>query len=201
MVGLAVLCSFVAGAATSWMFFRYSVLSASSVKNAAAPVGVTSLPSPDNFPLPPIPHNDVPPPSGDSPVPVYASQVSVLNTPPGPPPNPERMFAHPEAAAASSLDIANTVLQVSDFVNSSGAPGGHIDLYNNLIVLKLASEAMMSDNGSDPDQTARLNSTLYEQINQAMNRADTIANRASETEEAKQVSAKLRETLRNLRGK
>ena len=164
------------------MFVRRSVVSMSSGDNAAVSVAVK--PAPDNFPLPPITHNDAPPPSGDSPVPVYASQVSVLNTPPGPPPNPERMFAQPVAAAASSLDIANTVLQVSDFVNSSGTPGGHIDLYNNLIVLKLASEAMMSDNGYDPDQTARLNSTLYEQINQAMNRADTIAKRESETEEA-----------------
>jgi hypothetical protein len=195
------LCSFVAGAAASLAVIRFTVGFASSKENAAVSVAVTPALAPESFPLPSI-TRDYPPPQVDaSPAPAYASQASVLDTPLGPPPNRERMFAQPEAAAASSLDIANTVLQVSDFVNSSGTPGGHIDLYNNLIVLKLASEAMMSDNGSDPDQTARLNSTLYEQINQAMNRADTIANRASETEEAKQVSAKLRETLRNLRGK
>jgi hypothetical protein len=201
VVCIAALCSFVAGAATSWMIVRRSVASASSASNTTAPVAATPLP--DNFPLPPITHNDPPPPSGDSPVPVYTSQVSVLNTPPGPPLDPARLFAEPAAAAASSVDIANTVLQVSEFVNTTEAPGagGHIDLYNNLIVLKLAAEAMMSDNGSDPVKTARLNATLYTQIEQAGNRANTIATRDTETEEAKQVSAKLRDSLRALRGK
>jgi hypothetical protein len=201
VVCIAALCSFVAGAATSWMIVRRSDVSPSSANNTAVPVVVTPLPLPDNFPPPTVTHNDPSPPSGDSPVPVYASQASVLDTPPGPSPDPARLLAQPAAAAASSLELANTVLQVSDFVNSSGIPGGHIDLYNNLIVLKLAAEAMLSDNGSDPDRTARLNSTLYEQINQAMNRADTIANRASETDEAKAVSAKLKDSLRVLRAK
>jgi len=198
---VAVLSSGVTCAATSLLWFSFTTGSVSSEKNAAAPVAATPLP--ENFPLSTITRNDPPPQIGDSPAPIYASQASVLDTPPGPPPDSARLFAEPAAAAASSLDIANTVLQVSEFVNTTEAPGagGHIDLYNNLIVLKLAAEAMMSDNGSDPAKTARLNATLYTQIEQAGNRADTIAKRESETEEAKQVSAKLRDTLRALRGK
>lgn len=191
---VVVLCSFVAGAATSLAVVRLSVGSASSEKNAAVTVAVTPEPAPESFPRPTITRDDPPPQIYDSPAPV-------VDAPSGPPPDPAKMLPQPAAVATASLGLANSLLQVTDFVNTSGTPGGHIGLYNDLVMLKLASEAMLSDNGSDPATTARLNETLSTQLYETINRADTIAKRASETDDARQTSAGLRDTLKQLSGK
>jgi hypothetical protein len=182
------------------MFVRRSAVSASSEKNAAAPVAVTPAPSPENHPRPAITHDDPPPQIDPSPVLAAASPAPVVEIPPGPPPDPAKLLAQPGAVAAASVDIVTSAMRVTSFLNRS-RQGGHIGLVNDLAGLKIASEAMLADNGSDPAVTTELNSALIRSLDKAITTADDIEGRASETADARQAAAFLRDTLLALKKK
>jgi hypothetical protein len=194
---VVVLCSFVAGAATSLAVVRLTVGFASSKGNATVSTAVTPAPAPapESFPPPAITRNDPPSQIHDTPAPVDVSPAPVVDTPPSPPPpDLPKMLAQPMAVAAASVQLANAVLQEPLFVS------GHTGLINDLGLLKAAAEAMKSDNGSDPAKTERHNEALAQALDIAIKRADTIATRKSEPDTGRQATAALRDALRLLRG-
>jgi hypothetical protein len=202
-VFLAVFCSVLASAATCFVIIRFSLVPAPEKRAAVAAVVVP----------PPAPVKK-PTPNRTKPANLTAQTADttdanidpvgmVLNSAPMPPPAPPEQtdggLAQPQAVASSALDLVTTVLQETSYVGPNNA-GGHQGLYNDLTSLRKASEAVANDDGSDPATTARLNTALTKALDQAIKRTDLIANRATESDASRQISAQMNAAFQRMRG-
>ncbi len=109
-----------------------------------------------------------------------------------------RLLAQPRAVASSALDIVGTVLANTNYVGPNNA-GGHQGLYNDLTRVQKASQAVASDDGSDPAATVKLNTALAKALDQAIIRTDAIANRATETDASRQINAQMNAAFQQMR--
>jgi hypothetical protein len=96
--------------------------------------------------------------------------------------------------AETALDLVRTVQQNTGFVSLTAHPGLYVDLRS----LAQAAGALANDRGSDPARSEMLAGALRQAIEVASNRARTIANRASETEQTRTTAQKLQTELLGL---
>jgi len=106
--------------------------------------------------------------------------------------------AHPREAAAAALTLIDTVTADTSYVGPNNA-GGHMGMYLDLMRLQDMSQAVAADDGSDPAATAQLNQALSKAFDQAITRSDNIANRATESDASRQVSANLHSMLMQMK--
>jgi hypothetical protein len=97
-------------------------------------------------------------------------------------------------AASAALNTIHEIFRDSGFIG----PGVHSGLWNNLNNLERAAQEVSGDNGNDRASGQSKKDALSGAFRTAINNADTISNRASETPDAKEKSMQLAAKLRNI---
>ena len=140
---------------------------------------------------------------------VQPDDASPLNSAPAPrkpPPRVNRVrrpvatpipLQMPKEAAAAALDLIRDLrANAADYVNNH-----HGTLKNNLETLEAAANGVINDDGKDHATSAKLSTALSAALSVTINRADIIANRATETKDAISRSLDLEMKLKDIAAK
>jgi hypothetical protein len=195
IVLIAVLCSTFASAVTCVtcvVLIRYSLVPVVATAPAPTPKPALTLPATKTS-KPPAPKKDATK-ARVEPTPAIDPNDPFAPLPDLPaPPEPSVAtgpFAQPRVVATSALELLAPVLAETSFVGPNNA-GGHQGLYNDLTRLQRASEAVAKDDGADPAASAKLQNELGRALDAAITRTNNIANRATESEASRQITAQL----------
>jgi hypothetical protein len=97
----------------------------------------------------------------------------------------------PKAAAATALDLVQSTLLNTDYVDARH----HSGLFKNLNDLGSAARAISDDSGRDPAVSASKNEAFFDALRKNISNSIEITNRAVETPAAKKQSDELRKSL------
>jgi hypothetical protein len=192
---LALFCSAISSAAT-WFFVAGSPAPSATANAPATPKSS----SPETAAVPPAAVattvSDQPPPPAES-TPTAAPPADVAAAPP---PalsfDPSGFFtgqgsAPPQTVAGATRSLAEFVLQDDGYVG----PSVHSVLYDDLQTLKDASNAVASDDGSDPATSAKLRRAFDAVLNETIDRSNIIAQREGESQTTVEKSQQLQALL------
>jgi hypothetical protein len=109
--------------------------------------------------------------------------------------NPSQAFQQPTLAAGDTLDL----IVVFRRDHASFLTSKHGLMKRDLGLLEAAAAAVANDDQANPAATADLVSAFSSSLDRAIKRTDTIANRARETQEAKDTALAIQAKLKSIR--